>query len=124
MLDLYCRRHDLYCIRLLSRSRLKLPVGASLLAMAVCQSISIRLIQRYREQARSHMGKTVRVFPRCPPKAKWRRHPIAPVSSPWPRAVPGSQNSRAAGVVLHHRTDRLAASGYPVADTRIQECSG
>jgi len=31
-------------------------VGASLLAMMVCQSTSMSLIHRYREQARSHRG--------------------------------------------------------------------
>jgi hypothetical protein len=34
----------------------KKPVGASLLAIAVCQSTVLLLVYRYREQARSHMG--------------------------------------------------------------------
>ncbi|PTC17739.1 hypothetical protein C0J26_16810 [Pseudomonas baetica] len=35
---------------------IQIPVGASLLAKAVCQSMQLCLIDRFREQARSHMG--------------------------------------------------------------------
>ncbi len=31
-----------------------IPVGANLLAIAVCQSMQVLLIRRHREQARSH----------------------------------------------------------------------
>jgi len=48
-------------------------VGASLLAMTVCQTTSMSLPHGYREQARSHRGFLVNAEPVNTPKKLWER---------------------------------------------------